>query len=337
MKIENFVRIIDGKLSTTPPIDAFGSICFEMARLSHGDLFIDTQASRESIHQALEKGAYAIVTILPFANEDEECAWIEVSSIEAMLIKLLRFTITQKSLTLLLLSPVQEAFLEMIQIAPKPLKRLKGDIVAITKTILSAKEEERFFLSDEHLTYHIAPLPERIEKSLHVKPMVIQKGLFLSSFIYKERFYADQKIPAIFVEEFIDLLHFCDTHTIAYTLDHLGFSEHFYPQYITHSLAKKEFGASDKVLIFEPSFSLLPLLCTYLASFLRSQHTLLCLPENLHYNFPFEGERLWFKTPNELLMELSSKSFTYALIIASKELFDPLLPKESHPTQATLF
>ncbi|ACZ11708.1 hypothetical protein [Sulfurospirillum deleyianum] len=337
MKIENFVRIIDGKLSTTPPIDAFGSICLEITRLSHGDLFIDTQASRENIHQALEKGAYAIVTILPFENEDEECAWIEVSSIEGMLIKLLRYTITQKSLEFLLLSPVQEAFLEMIQVAPKPFKRLKGDVVSITKSILIAKEEERFFLSNEPLAHKIAPLCERIENNLHVKPFIIPKGLFLSSFTYNERFYAEQKIPALFVEELITLLHFCDTHDIAYTIEHLGFSEHFYPQYITHSFVKKEFGTSDKVLIFEPTFELLPRLCTHLFSSLKSQHALLCLPEHLHYNFPFDGERLWFKTPQELLRELASKSFTYALIVSSKESFDLLFSKESSTIQATLF
>lgn len=337
MKIENFVRIIDGKLSTTPPIDAFGSICFEPSRVLHGDLFIDTTASREMIHQALEKGAYAIVTILPFINEDEECAWIEVSTIEQTLIKLLRYTITQKSLDVLLLSPVQEAFFEMIQLAPKTFKRLKGDLINITKTVLMAKEEDSFFLSDERLAEKIAPMAERVENFLHVKPYLIAKGLFLSSFIYKERFYAEQKIPSLFVEALLALLDFCDNHNIAYTLDHLTFCEHFYPCYVSHNLNKKEFGTSDKVLIFEPNFELLPLLCSHLFSSSKHPQALLCLPENLHYNFPFAGKRIWFKTPQDLLLQLKTETFTYALIVASKEPFEPLLQKETNAQHASLF
>ncbi|AFL68031.1 hypothetical protein [Sulfurospirillum barnesii] len=336
MKIENFVRIIDGKLSTTPPIDAFGSICFEPSRVLHGDLFIDTTASRKMIHQALEKGAYAVVSILPFMNEDEECAWIEVSTIEQTLIKLLRYTITQKSLNLLLLSPVQESLLEMIQTTPKAVKRLKGDLVHITKTILLAKEEESFFLSNALLVDKIAPVAQRLETHLHVKPTLVSKGLFLSSFTYKERFYTEQKIPSIFVEAFLCLLDFCDENAIAYTLEHLNFCEHFYPQYISQNFSKKEFGTSEKVLIFEPTFELLPSLLNAIQKAHHNPSVALCLPESLHYNFPFEGDRLWYKEPSLLLNELKTRRFTYALIIGERELFDSLLFKNT-TTQLSLF
>ena len=98
MRIDNFIRIIDGQLANKPPIDAFASLCFDVPRLAHGDLFIDTTASRELIHQAIEKGAYAVVTTLPFLNDDDECAWICVDEIERTLIKLLRYSITQNRL-----------------------------------------------------------------------------------------------------------------------------------------------------------------------------------------------------------------------------------------------
>jgi hypothetical protein len=336
MKIENFVRIIDGKLSTTPPIDAFGAICFEPSRVLHGDLFIDTTASREMIHQALEKGAYAIVTVLPFINEDEECAWIEVSTIEQTLIKLLRYTITQKSLNFLLLSPVQASLLEMIQATPKTMKHLKGELVHMTKTILLAKEEDSFFLSNASLAHSIAPVAHQIKTYVHVKPTLIQKGLFLSSFTYKERFYAEQKIPSLFVEALLCLLDFCDENAIAYTLEHLTFCEHFYPQYISQNFSKKEFGTSEKVLIFEPTFELLPSLLKAIQKAHQNPCVVLCLPESLHNNFPFDGEKLWYKDPSLLLSELKTRRFTYALIHGERELFEPLLFKNT-TTQLSLF
>lgn len=334
MKIDNFVRIIDGRLITTPPIDAFATICLEASRVSHGDLFIDTSASRELIHQALEKGAYAVVTTLPFNNEDEECAWIEVNSIEQILIKLLRYTITQKSLDITLLSPVQEALLEMIQ-TPRTIKRLRGELISIVKTILNAKDEEHFCLSNNTLVEQIAPVAHKVENTLQVKPTIIPKGLFLSSFTYHERYYTEQKIPALFVEELLCLLEFCDNHEIAYTLEHLGFSEHFYPQFVTHTLCKKEFGSSSKALIFEPLSDLLPTLIAYLQTQLDPSKIILCLPKDAQNLIPFEGEILLFETLDNLAI-LSQKSFQYALILGDKEDFEPLFIK-TFTTQPSLF
>ncbi|WP_263831779.1 hypothetical protein [Sulfurospirillum oryzae] len=334
MKIDNFVRIIDGKLITTPPIDAFASICLDASRILHGDLFIDTTASRELIHQALLKGAYAIVTTLSFENEDEECAWIEVSSIEQTLIKLLRYTITQKSLTIVLLSPVQEALLEMIQ-TPRTIKRLRGDLLLMTKTLLNAKEEEHFSLSDSILGKKIAPASNPIDNALHVKPAIVSKGLFLSSFWYQERYFFDQKIPSIFVEELLCLLQFCDTHAIAYALESLSFCEHFYPQFITQALCKKEFGNSSKALIFEPLPSLLPSLLSYMQTQVESSYIILALPKGFHKSFSFEGETLFFETVEELAI-LAHKSFAYTLILGDKEAYEPLFIK-TFTTQPSLF
>jgi len=151
----------------------------------------------------------------------------------------------------------------MIQ-TPRTIKRLRNDLFAIVKTILGAKEDERFGLSNPALAQQIAPASKKVEITLHVKPTVMAKGLFLSSFWHNERYYADQKIPSLFVEELLCLLDFCDTHAIAYSLEHLGFCEHFYPQFITHALCKKEFGSSDKALIFEPLPALIPSLIAYL-------------------------------------------------------------------------
>lgn len=334
MKIDNFVRIIDGRLITTPPIDAFATICLEASRVSHGDLFIDINASRQQIQQALLKGAYAIVTTLSFEDEDDECAWIEVRSIEQILIKLLRYTITQKSLEMIVLSPVQATLLEMIQ-TPRSIKYLRDDLFTISKTILAAKEEERFCLSNSALAEQIAPVAHRVETTAHTKPTISPKGLFLSSFSYQDRYYVDQKIPSLFVEELLALLAFCDTHAIAYTLEHLGFSEHCYPQFITQNLCKKEFGSSSKALIFEPLETLFVTLIPYIQEQVDSSKLILCLPKQHKATFAFEGEIFYFETVEDLAI-LSQKSFQYALILGDKEDFEPLFSK-TLTTQLSLF
>ena len=327
MRIDNFIRIIDGQLANKPPIDAFASLCFDVPRLAHGDLFIDTTASRELIHQAIEKGAYAVVTTLPFLNDDDECAWICVDEIERTLIKLLRYSITQKSLEIILLNPIQASFLEMLQTTPKTIKRLRGDLQSITKTILHAKEEERFCLENEALVQKIAPIALTISRDLNAHPNIIQKGLFLSSFCYQKNMYHEQKIPSLFVEDLISLLTFCDEQEIAYSLDQLSFGDHFSPQFVSHSLRKKEFGTSDKVLIFEPDLHLLPRIMTYLGSYADASKMLLCLPQGLHYSYPFEGKRLEFSSLDILHERLLEQTFSHAVILGDKSDFEGLFTK----------
>jgi len=335
MKIDNFVRIIDGKLCTVPPIDAFATIHLESARVTNGDLFIDIASSREHVHEALLRGAYAIVTTLAFQNEDAECAWIEVTSIEQTLIKLLRYTITEKSIEIILLSPIQEALFESLQTPPKQFKRLRGDLIVMSKIIFNAKEKECFYLSDPSLAIKIAPSAKSVTPVLHVKPMMA-KGLFLSSFWHQNHYYTDEKIPSFFVEELLELLRFCDHENIAYTVDHLAFCEHFYPQFITHALCKTEFGGSDKVLIFEPSAPLFTRALAYMKGHLEGQKLLVCIPQTNRNLFSGHDYEIFFFQDAAELVRLGTMAFHYALILGDKEAFDPFYTK-TFTTQPTLF
>jgi len=334
MKIDNFIRIIDGTLQTSPSIDAFERVVFESGRTLRGDLFIDLYASAQAIHESIAKGAYAIVSTRSFEGVDDEIAWIQVSSIDAMLVKLLRYTVTQKSLHLVHASDLQATWLDAIQTSPKSIKRLKGTLSEHAIELLKAKENEWFCLSDNALCHNIAPLAFSIKKPLHVKPFVA-KGLFLSSFWHQERYWNEYKIPPLFMVDFEALLAFCDEHTIAYTLENLAFTEHFYPQFVTPSLRKKEFGASDKVLIFETSAHLLEAEITYLEQTLNPKHLCLCLPKGYVSSFTCKALVLPYQTPEDLHI-LRDTPFQCALVVGNKDAFEPLLTQAfSH--QPTLF
>ncbi len=334
MKIDNFVQVVNGRLITTPAIDAFSSISFDSSRVTQGELFIDFTASKENILEALEKGAYAILTTLDFMGEDKECAWVKVDAIEQALQRLLRYAIVKKSLEIILLNPIQASLLEQIQ-TPKTIKYLKDDIFFIAKAILNAKENEQFCLCDKALVYAIAPNANSLNLSKQDGKFISSKGLFLSSFCYKDHFYIDQKIPSHFVNELLFLLNYCDTYKISYSLENLNFCEHFFPQFITPKMRKKEFGSSDKVLIFEPSLSLLQPNLKHISNYAKSAKVLLCIPRKELKELTFEIETLLFDSIEELRV-LEERKFQYALILADKEQFEPLFVKNI-TTQPTLF
>lgn len=333
MKIDNCIRIIDGVLQTSPSIDAFERIVFESHRVLRGDCFIDVSNTSHATQEAIEKGAYAIISMRPFEGQDEEIAWIHVACVEQTLIKLLRYTITQKSLRCFIASCVQISFLEYIQ-SPKSIKTLKGSLQEYAVEVFKAKENDSFCLCDEKLALLIAPSAQKITLPLHVNP-VFSKGLFISSFQYKTHYWHEQKIPALFVNAFVSVLAFCDEHSIAWHCDTIPLSEHFYPQFTTQSLRKKEFGTSDKVLIFESNHTLLEEEISYLQSQKDTTSLIVCLPKGYDVAFTCKSKILFYTQASDLNI-LKEHSFCYALILGEKEAFESLM-SQTFTTQPTLF
>ena len=332
MKIDNLVRIVDGVLQTTPSIDAFEEMLFDSSKISRGDLFIDKDSSRLAIEEATLKGAYVILTLLDFQGNDDEIAWIKVDDMYLSIIKILRFLCTQKSLSLILASPLQASFLNAIQ-NEKSIKVLDDSLHHIAKELFKARENEAFCLLDETIISSIFPTFERIEKALHVK--IKSKGLFISSFFDEEQYFHELRISALFVNELVGVMHFCEDKKISYSLETHLCVEHFYPQFITNNIRKKEFGMGEKVLIFEDNEALFKDELAYLQDQVKREHLLLCLPQNLSIDTSFDGEVFYFNEIDEC-DALSDKNFKYALIFSKKEYFETFLTRD-FSTQPTLF
>lgn len=333
MRIDNCVRIMDGVLCTTPSIDAYERVIFESQKVIRGDLFFDLRDSKENTKEAIRNGAYAVVSTRAFKDEDEEIAWIQVEKIEQSLIKLLRYTITHKNLQFINASPLQSDLLEMLHF-PKTIKFLKGSLEESSLAIFKAKEKDTFCLSDTILIKDIAPNALSIKKLLHVNTFSL-KGLFLTSFLRQEAYHAEQKIPSLFLLALNEVFDFCEQHSLAYDIHALTFTEHFYPQFVTPSLRKKEFGGADKVLIFESSPLLLMDEIAYMQAHVSSTSWLLCLPENEKNTFTCKAQIHTYCAPADLAV-LRESTFQYALILGNREAFEPLLT-QTFTSQPSLF
>lgn len=333
MKIDNLVRIIDGKLLTLPSIDSFESFVFEPSKINRGDLFFDTLSSHEKIQEAIQKGAYAVLTTLPFMGEDSEIAWIKVEDKERSLIKILRYLTTQKSLKISIATSIQASFLNALQ-SPKKIKILKGDIFSIAKEILKAQEEELFCLTDKTTALLLSPNAIEIHAPLHVE-QIVSKGLFITSFLYQEHYIQELKVPSLWVRDLVGVLIFCEQEKITFSIDSFTPIEHFYPLFVTNNIRKKEFGMSDRVLIFEENEIFLQMEMDYLMLHAPIENLCLCLPMGINPTFEFKGKIISYSTCNDL-EDLALINFKYALLLGKKEDFESLLTRDLS-TQLTLF
>ena len=95
MKIEDILNLTEGTLSNTPKVQAIESATVYVSKVDQGDLFFSS--NQEEIDQAIQNGAYAIV----YDDEnitcnDEEIAWIKVTSIQLAAFKLIRYVTIKK-------------------------------------------------------------------------------------------------------------------------------------------------------------------------------------------------------------------------------------------------
>lgn len=332
MRIDNLVRIVEGKLQNSPVIDAIEAIHFDSLKINRGDLFIAYEASQEAIFMAIERGAYAVITTDAFSGNDTEIAWVKVDSITQAIIKLLRFLCTQKALNFVLASPIQSAFLLALQ-SEKKIKNLPFSLIELAKELIKAKPQSLFCLEDETLAYQLSPTTQRIEKAHHVNS--VAKGLFITTFSNDRHFFHDLKIPSLFAADFLSVIEYFDAQNLSYSIDSFSPIAHFYPQFITAQLRKKEFGMGEKVLIFERDITLFEKEITYLMEQAKKDETVVCIPstKTLPFNCPLKIIPFASNHDIEILYDTA---FRYALILGEKELFDVFLSR-SFSTQPSLF
>lgn len=332
MRIDNLVRIVEGELQSSPLIDAFEAIHFECQKINRGDLFIAYEASEEAVLTAIERGAYAILTTDNFSSNDTEIAWIKVPSITHAIIQILRFTCTQKSLNFILASTVQRAFLLTLQ-SEKKIKKLPTNFIELAKELIKAKPCSLFCLHDEVLAFQLSPSTQRIEKPCHIN--TLSKGLFISTLSSETHFFHEMKVPSLFASDFLGVIAYLETQQIAYSLDSFSSIAHFYPQFITSQLRKKEFGMGEKVLIFETDSTLMELEIDYLSQRTKSDETLICIPRESTLTCAYSFKTVHFSSAFEL-EALCNTPFKYALILGDRELFDDFLTRD-FSTQPSLF
>jgi ferrochelatase len=314
MRIESLIRIIDGVLQNTPSIHFIENFQTNPQKIERGFAYLDISNSYEDMKIAVANGAYAIITNNFYTILDEEIAWIQTKDIQLAILKLSRFFVQEKRLKILKLPKLHFDLLNALHVK---IKFFKNSLYELFFQILNAKDETLFALKENEYSDIIMPSKSQIDKDL--KPQkLFSKGLFLSSFVFEEKYYHEVKISSLFVPQLCQLLKCLETFKLEVHLENLNHFIHFYPQFVDKKLVKKEFGTSSCVLIFEPDEELFNQEMLYLQKF-SLEHTL----------FLQNG------TNEEKLAKLQNAHFRYALLHSSFEDFGELL-KESSNKQLTL-
>lgn len=245
MTFENFARLTGATLLNEPSISSFEKVETNPKKIKRGDLFIGDE--KEDIELALHLEAYAIVSSLKLDIIDPEIAWFKATSLDEVLIKLLRFSLLEKKFRFIYLHPIE---IELIKkIADKEnLLFLNNDEKESYKKIINADKDSIFFSTKEEFLRQIYPEFETLETSKSLFK-IDKKSLFLTSFTHGEKSYKNIKISPLQLNYLENIVTFLDKSSITYEIQKCGFNSHLYPIFVNQNLQIKPFGKSERVLI----------------------------------------------------------------------------------------
>jgi ferrochelatase len=330
MRLENFLALTHAKLENEPCVNSFENTVFEAHRVKRGDIFF--AYDEEDIALAVSNGAYGIVFDKPVQVSDQEIAWIKVNNIEEAIKRLLRFKMIEKEVVAY---ECNEIILKLALqvITQTSFVVVHGDIKAVFKSLWEIEDRTTILfcptLNSKDMFANVKTLSK-----IAIEPIeIMEQTLFETSFIYDNIFYERQLISPFFIPYLAELLHLFKSLKIDFRLRKFTPIEHFEAVFTNKNFEIKEFGASDKVLIFEQNTSLIDSEITFLHSRAPWAKIICILPSFV--NQPEDENVHSYKHQKEILPILKENSFHFALIVGVDKSI--LNRTASYQTQPTLF
>ena len=311
MRLENLLALTQGTLQNQPFVTRFDGISFDAKKVKRGNLFI--AFNTHDIDEAILHGAYGIVFDKPTQISDSEIAWIKVSSVDDALMRLLRFHLIEKELD------VFETDLITIKLAQQIMteqnfivlgQSIKDDFVKLWDAPKHATLLYCAKLIDRDTFVSSKALPTAYKDEI----TVVEQTLFETSFIFKDIFYERQLLSPFFISYLERLLNFYVMHEIHYRLRTFTAIDNFDAVFTNRDLSVKEFGASDRVLIFEPDFELIHSQISFLKRQAHWAKIIYLLPKAKALPFENVDGIFTYETQEDIIETLKSEPFHYALI-----------------------
>ncbi len=309
MRLENIVALTNAKLLTSPEVSAFGEIRFDASKIKRGDIFVAFDP--EEIDTALQNGAYAVIFDKPVQISDTETAWIKVESLDSALLRLLRFRLVEKGIEAYSCDEVILELADGIETNGKVFV-VDEDIAGLTKKLWNIENQTTLLFSpsktNQDLFVNFKELPSVIDKKIEV----IEKTLFECSFIFDDHYYERILLSPFFLPFLQRLLNFYKHHGIEYRLRHFDHLTHFEILFTNKNLEPKEFGSSERVLVFEKDIHLFREEIEFLSSHAPWARTVYLLPNT--YKMESCENCYYFEDYASLFEQLRRLSFHFALV-----------------------
>jgi hypothetical protein len=334
VRLENVLALTHGSLMSQPQISEFSDVVVDLGKVRHGSLFL--AMNPHDISQAQAKGAYGIVYDREMPIDDIEIAWIHVSDIFDALKRIIRFMLIDKELQAVVGEAISVHIAKHIATASQQLLVLEGKLHENISKLLQAPQQALVLFErgsiDEDLFTNVIFLDDAASLE---KVSIYEQTLFECAFVYEHTYYERQYLSPLFLPYLIALLQLLTERDIAFRLRSFAAFEHLQPIFVGTSLHIKEFGSSERVVIFEPDITLAASEIDFINTQAPWAQKLFCVPQNASIDLPFSNTLLRYETTQDIINALKNHSFHFAFVAGCSA--DILQNVASHPVQQSLF
>jgi len=317
MRLENVLALTHGSLVNEPFVNTFTNVVFDSKVVKRGDLFL--AFDEKAIEDAILNGAYGIIFSKPTQISDSEIAWIKVQDIEESLKRLLRFKLIEKDINVyecneIVLKLTLQVVTESSFIA------LEGGIKDVFKQLWEIEGASSILFSPTLIDRDIFTKTIKLSENSFTHINIVEHTLFETSFIYDNIFYERQQISPFFMPYLEIVLNLFKNLKINYRLRKFTPIDHFEAVFTNKKFEIKEFGTSDKVLIFEKNCSLVESEILYLqreATWARIVYVMPRKEQHLIDKIINKNSIIIYNNENEIINLLKEASFHFALIIGT--------------------
>ena len=312
MRLENVIALTHATLLNSPYVSDFSGITYEAKSVKRGFLFIARESSE--IELAILNGAYGILFDSPMQMTDSEIAWIKVDDIATALLRILRFHILDKNITAFECDTITLDLSSQISTEER-FKALNGDIFETFKELWEISPDSVILFTHSFTCKDIFTHPKEMPKCADEKISVIEQTLFETSFIYDDVYYEREVLSVFFIPYLEILLSLLKEQKINFKITSFKHLSHFEPVFTNKNFEAKEFGTSDKVLIFESDFEFIESQITFLQNQANWAKIIYILPKNrIDENIQILPNIFTYTTQQDIISILKSTDFHFALI-----------------------
>lgn len=239
MNISNLSELIHANIFNEGSILSVAGFALNLNELKSEFAFFSND--EKEIAQAIDKGAFAIISEYEFFIEDKEIYYLKVENLEIALMKLLRFLCEEKECKFLSLKSYELSICKAFS-----LNVLKGNVFIDFDALIKAKKGEIFCFNDENYLLKICANIE-ILKEVNFT-LLSRSSFFFTTLVCDNLYFKNLNLPFVYAQIFAKIMTYLKEKNIKISFDFNKIDD-FKIYFIDEKFEICEFGTSTKAFI----------------------------------------------------------------------------------------